>query len=147
MNKLTTTPFIASISLFGIIAFVVVFASSALSAKVLIGSDDPYILAFAFSCIITLAGFIFFTLKEINLRWLKPTPSILAYYLLLIIYAFLIEYNGGEGAGIGYVFIFGVIVLTPILFIFICYSNNSKLLLLGFLSGLIYLIGYLNCCS
>jgi len=151
VNNLTAFPFLASISLFGTIAIIVVSAYSALNSEAPIKSDDPYIIAFAFSSIMTFTGFIFFVLKELELKWLKPIPSLLTYYLLLIIFSFLVEYNGGEGAGFGYLFITGIALLTPILLIFICYSNNSKLLFFGLICSLLYLIGYLvsyfHCCA
>lgn len=143
MNKLTIYPFLASASTFGATAFVTVLLLSVFFGMNPMRSDDPYIIGFALASFNTMAALIFFILREIKLKWLEPEPSLLSFYLLLIIFSLFVEYKGGEGAGYGYIFLISLALSSPILLIFIFYSKHRKLLYIGMTGGLIYFFGYL----
>lgn len=142
MNKITTYPFVVSAGLFGMVAFIAALLYSLILGANLTYSDDPYIIGFFLACVNALAALVYFVLKEVKLKWFKPTISVVIYYCLLTIYFLFIEYIGGEASGYGYFFLTAMVLSLPILLIFIIYSSSRRTVYAGILSGLIYFIGH-----
>ena len=144
MNKITKRPFINSISLFGLIALIVSISDTLFMGKSFIYADYPYIIGFFIASINTIAAFIYFLLKELNLNRFKPIISVITYYTLVIVYCFLIELSGGEASGWGYHFLGYITFSLPIFILFIFYSRNTKVVSAGIVSGAIYALGYVH---
>ena len=143
MKKITIYPFLASASVFGATAFVSSLLFSLYGGDSLLRSDNTYVIGFVLAFFNSVAGLIYFILREIKLNWLKPIPGLASYYLLLVIFFLYIEYLGGEGAGFGFLAIALLALAFPILLIQVYYSSNSKHLYVGFIGGVIYIFGYI----
>lgn len=143
MNKITKKPFVSSISLFGLTAFITSVSYSLTMGNSLIYSDDPYIIGFALACITAFGSFIYFSTNEFGIKFIKPISSLLVYYLLISIYCLTVEFIGGEASGYGYLFLTIIILSLPVLILFIIYSYSYRVIYAGVFSGVIYFLGYI----
>ena len=142
MNKITTNPFIASAGVFGVVALVASLLYSLIFGASLFSSDDPYIIGLIPGCVTAFASLVYLLLKELNLKYFKPTQSIIIYYSLLATYCLFIEYIGGEASGFGYFFLTSIILSLPAFILLIRYPASSRTINYGIICGLIYLLGY-----
>lgn len=143
MKKFTRHPFLASASVFGATAFVATLLFSHFNGwGDLLRSDNPYIYGFALASFNAFAGLIYFILRDVELRWLKPIPGLLVYYFLIVVFFLYAEYIGGEVAGFGYLFIKFIVLAFPVLFLHILFASNHKLLYVGISGGVIYLLAF-----
>jgi hypothetical protein len=147
MKIISSFPFIASVSLFGMVAFFAVLLYSLIKGASLVHSDDPYIIGLVLGCVNALGALIYLVLNEVNIKWLKPITSMIIYYCLIAAYCLIVEYIGGEASGYGYFFLTAIVLSIPVLLIFIIYVGSRRVFYTGIVSGLLYFVGYAHVLS
>lgn len=141
--KISTYPFTVSAALFGIVALTTALLYSLIMGDSLIRSDDPYIIGLVVSAITSIASLIYFSMKELDIKWLNSNYCITIYYVLLSAYCLFIEYIGGEASGYGYFFLSAIAMSFPAFIVVAYYPAVSEFKKYGFIGGAVYFSGYI----